>query len=123
MPTFEAQIRELPTQPPQGYTRHRTEWMCESIPKDRAVDLAREADAALAARQRENISIKEVMVEQARKIERLTDLNTAKVELIEFYDRYISGLNGYLHAHNMAPSQADIETGERLRAKIEELSR
>lgn len=55
--------------------------------------------------------------------EKADKLITAQKELIGFYSNYISGLNGYLHAHNMAPSKADIETGERLRAKIEELER
>lgn len=125
-----------------------------------AIKLAREADAALAAKDAEIARLKAATCEKcqgkgwfadhssgqydhdgdgnclgncpmqvpcdcvaalALRIERLTALNSAKNELIEFYDTYINDLNGYLHAHNMLPTVEQVQKGERLRARIRRL--
>jgi len=90
-----------------------------------AREIAREADASLAAKDAQLKLEAEVavgvMTDQLRKIDRLTALNTAKGELIEFYTNYINSLSGYLSTHQMDPSDEQVEYGNRLRARIRSL--
>jgi hypothetical protein len=53
---------------------------------------------------------------------RLTDLNTAKGELIEFYEKYIGSIAGLIltHPHLAVAEETKVE-GERLRARIRSL--
>lgn len=93
-----------------------------------AIRIAREADAALAdqayrleVQQKTLESTYAALQRKDNDIDRRTALNTAKGELIEFYEYHLSQYTMFAQNHHIVTSLDQIEKGEQLRAYIRSL--
>lgn len=100
--------------------------------KNALVDLAKEADEAI-------LSLKDIAAGKIRhypdntgdfmdlinsvSIDHLKDIIKAQKKLIGFYEGYMKSRHQFLLLHGYPDSSDDIKTGERLRARVEELSK